>query len=538
MQAEVAILKRLPRRLDTLTYLIPQGLSLRRGDLVLVPFRTLKLHGIVTRVSSGSREKLKCIFSLVISQFVSDAYLQCMESLAFQLVQSLSTILYSSVLLPSNKPNVSTDGSTGAIVRRQISVRKREIDFVKEIAQAALYKKMLTVQITDLAQAAAIIQASSSSKGQRLILVPHHHDGNTLSHALGIPFFDATLKPTPKAQLATRWRTGAERELIATRLGSLLPAKDLVRAVIVRSGSPEHVQYDRNPRYDSREVLALRCGHVVSLEVLPRLNDLSKSEKTFWLPDELMTPVELIDLKQERGKELFLLTSSLLEAIGKALQNGKNVILSYNRKGVSRSQECRDCGWISTADQKEIAICPACKSTRLSHKGIGNQLVQKTLQKIFTGIPVVRSEAGLVLKQPQQPHIIVATQYYVQSVLDPFALESVGLIAELRADLGLLDTRYNALERLARTLWQLRGLAWRAKAPFLVQSFDAPLTRHMLDDCQGFLRDELETRKRFHYPPSANIYRVAGRLERPSRDELIALKQQPDSVIIERNPEV
>lgn len=537
MQAEIAILKRLPRRLDTLTYLIPEALSLRRGDLVLVPFRTKMLHGIVTRVSSGSRDKLKPVLQIVISQFVSDAYLQCMEGLARSLIQSLSTVVYSSVILPLHK-QCPAGHSLWEVKRRQIMVRRHEVTFVGEIVRSATSHPRLNAQVTDLTQAAAIIDGLRQGNGQLLILVPHHHDAYALSSALGIPFFDTTLKPVSRAQLATGWRTGGQRELIATRLGSLLPAKDLQRAVIVHSASAEHVQYDRNPRYDAREVLAVRSAHLLSLEVLPRLNDLVTGEPTFWLPNELKTPVEVIDLKHERGKEFFLLTPTLLSMTREALQAGKNVLFSYNRKGVSRALECRDCGWISNKDEIEHSHCKLCQSPRLTQRGVGNQLVQKALTALFREIPILRSELGVVYHDPHTPHIVLATQHHFESVLDPFAPANIDLVAELRADLGLLDTRYTAMERLAQRLWRLRGIAWRAKAAFVAQSFDAPLMRRVFDEPERFLRDELELRQRFAYPPFRALYRVGGKFVRPSQEEIVALKQQSDSVIIERNPEL
>ncbi|MEK7665473.1 MAG: hypothetical protein AAB337_01180 [Patescibacteria group bacterium] len=539
MIADVAVLKRLPRRLDVLTYDVPNELIVARGDLVIVPFRSLEVYGIIVRASHEHRQALKPIHAVVSRHFVSDEYLSVMERLAEDLVQSFSAVLYSSIVIPK-KTSVfnAVEANTEVLHRRSLKIRSSEIAFIREVVSMARDKVYLAGQVTDFTQVAAIIDGLRNGNGQLLVLVPHHHDGEAFSGVLGMPFFDTTLKPKIRAQLCEGWRTGVIKEMITTRLGALLHAHNLERGIIVRSGSAEHVQYDRNPRYDAREVLASSCKRLLSLDVLPRLADMTKSEKTLFLPNELKAQTEVIDLKYERGKEFFLLTVSLLTKTREALQSGKNVLLFYNRKGISRALECHDCGWISDNGKLTHEHCPNCQSLRLTQRGIGNQLVQKALMRLIPDVPILRSELGVKYEDPHIPHIVLATQYHLESVLDPFDLADIGLVAELRADLGLLDTRYTALERLAQRLWLLRGIAWRAKAKFIVQSFDAQLARRMLDEPERFLRDELELRKRFLYPPFKNIYRVGGKLVRPNETEILVLKEQPDSVIIERNPEL
>src|SRR3989338_6015536 len=500
MIALVALFRRLPRRLDALSYSLPAGMPVARGDLVSVPFRGSILRGVVLRVSEGPEEKLRPVEALVTRAFLSEANLAVLEQTAEEIVQSTSTLLHAA--FPA-KPTPKISHTYPSI-----SVRREEIPYIQQ-AVGMLTSSSSFIQVTDMVQAAAIAHAMVKKEPRTCVLVPHHHD--------------ARLIPS------------------VTRLGSLNIAPDTRQILVLRSGSPEHAQYDRNPRYDAREVgrkmarqLSCPIGYI---DVCARATDLHLCEKVLELPTELRPEPIMVDLKHERGKDFFLLSDTLVVAIQEALQNNKKVILSYNRKGLSRSLECRDCGWIapsgSTAER-----CETCQGVRLASKGIGNQLLERELKKRFTDTPIVRIERGAKAEaRVMGPAILLVTQYYFESVLNPLDASHIGLVADVRADLGLLDAWYTSVEQTLLKLCLLQGLAWRAKASFLLQTFDAPLTRRMMTSPLAFMKEELETRRTFDYPPFHALYRIDGKLQSETAIQLEQLKQLDDRILIERNPE-
>lgn len=501
MIAHVALIRRLPRRLDVLNYAVPVAMNVKRGDLVLVPFRAQQLCGVVIKVEDTSSEKLRPIAQIHTSLFLSEINLAVLEETAIEIVQSLSTLLQAA--FPSKKNSRLTP-----VHYPPISVRREEISYIQE-AVAVATQGAAFVQVTDMVQAAAIAYAIVKAKPHTFVLVPNHHDARFLpSH---------------------------------TRLGALTIPSDTRQILVLHSGASEHAQYDRNPRYDAREValhFARRQGCPIAFfDVSPRVADIFQCDTVLSLADHFRFAPIYVDLKHERGKVLFLLSGTLLESIAEALQKGKKVILSYNRKGLNRSLECRDCGWIaetgSTSEQ-----CATCQSTRLSARGIGNQILERELKKLFPDVAVVRVERGNIGDIPTHgAAILVVTQYYFESVLNPLEGSEIGLVADVRADLGLLDPWYTSTEKILSKLCFLQGLAWRAKAPCLIQAFDLTLIKRMIADPITYMRSELETRRTFDYPPFHALYRVNGKLVNGVKVNLNQLKQLDDSMIIERNPE-
>lgn len=501
MIAHVTLMRRLPRRLDVLNYAVPVGMCVRRGDLVLVPFRAQQLRGVVTRVEDQPPEKLRPISQILTSSFLSEINLAVLEETAIEIVQSLSSLLQAA--FPSKKI------SRPALVHYPpISVKREEIPSIQEAVAVAMQGTAF-VQVTDIVQATAIAYAILKKEPHTFVLVPNHHD--------------ASLLPS------------------RTRLGALTIPSDTRQILVLHSGASEHAQYDRNPRYDAREV-ALHFAKrqscpIAFFDVSPRVADLFQCDTILSLADFFRPAPIYVDLKHERGKIFFLLSSTLLESIAMALHKDKKVILSYNRKGMSRSLECRDCGWIAET-RSTPEHCITCQSTRLTARGIGNQILERELKKQFPHVPVVRVERGHSGEMPAKGGaILLVTQYYFESVLNPLEAAEIGLVADVRGDLGLLDPWYTSTEQTLAKLCFLQGLAWRAKAPCLIQAFDLPIIKRMMVDPIAYMRSEMETRRTFGYPPFHALYRVAGKLINEASIDFAQLKQLDDHILIERNPE-
>lgn len=510
MLIEVAILKRLPRRLDTLTYRLPNNLSARRGDLVTVPFRRGLVRGVIvgptTRSPLTAGQRIRSVNSVLIKNFLPDDVLTSLEETAAELVQSLS-----SVLLAACPPRTrqKTPQPANSNNQSKLSVRRTEIDFLRQAAAAAAHPGLFFIQTTDLVQAIALTEIIRKSEPRILIFVPHHRDAFHL--------------PAQTRQAALN-----------------IPSK-IKKIIVLRSGSSEYVQYDRNPRYDAREIIKKiarqRRLPVIFTDVTPRCADLQDCQKIVELPANLTTRSKIIDLRQSPGRSLYLLTEELIEAISDTLREGKRVILSYNRKGRQRASECRDCGWMAKMEEAPES-CPRCGGARLLARGLGNQIIEKELRRIFPKIGVQRIERGRPFSNSKDgSEIWLVTQYYFESVFQPLVEPAIGLLADLRADLGLQSPWYTATEQTARRLNELQGMAWRLQSPCLLQTWETEMIHQLTEKPITFLRQELKTRRLHHYPPSAPLYRVDGRLLRPSEVNLEKFKLLPDKVIVEKDPE-
>ena len=98
------------------------------------------------------------------------------------------------------------------------------------------------------------------------------------------------------------------------------------------------------------------------------------------------------------------------------------------------------------------------------------------------------------------------------------------------ADLGLSEPYYTATENTLRRLLELRGLAWRNKSDFIVQTWSADLIKQMLDNPHSYLQAEADLRRSFNYPPYGKFWRISYRGKDPG---LAALSEHIKSKIPE-----
>lgn len=524
MIAHVALLRRMPRRIDHLDYLVPEGLSVERGDLVRVPFRSASIRGVVLSSDAGGLSSramaggvgsvLRSVDCVEQKRWISETDLSQFEATAKHLIQSISTLLHEVAGAQSAKSIQATKVQQIQVRRSEIATMQQAVDLVKRSDQCFL-------QAADFVQMAAMVEAIKMAlPGPHRVFVPHHHDLVFIADAVT--------------------RTGA------LKLGAA-PAIDIV----VRSSVAEHASYDRNPRYDTRKLL--RGKKIVFIDVLPRVVDLACFPSLLSAPALRAGAVEVVDLAdQKKAGFADLLSAPLIKAMTQTLQGGKSILLSYNRKGVFGRLICRACGYqprcqkcggLPTVYEKTLAChhcgtdgaiitaCPKCGSSKLFRRGAGNQHTEKRLRALFPKVDIVRIEKNGKLLSPADPCIILATRYYLDAVLHPLSAPPFGLVASLLGDLGLSDPTFDATERTLHHLLEWRGVAYRAQCPFLVQTNDAPLMRSMLADPIAFLQEERRVREQAHFPPYGEIFRFSVRgqadlnsIEQLLRDQLAGLR--------------
>ncbi|MEK9131052.1 MAG: hypothetical protein AAB429_02970 [Patescibacteria group bacterium] len=503
MIAHIALLRRLPRKIDYLDYLIPEGMLVKRGDLVVIPFRTASVRGVVLFVSEGGETTpLRPITSIESSHWISDVQLSCLEQTATDLVQSVSTMLHALDVRAALRGRLET------AIFRPHTIRRSEVTYIQSAVDFIRQHDRCFIECLDFVQAAAIVEAIKKNiPGPHRVFVPTHHDAQ---------FIDGSM----------------------TRVGILKLGGGHQTDIVVRSGAAEHASYDRNPRYDVRKMLKQK---IVFIDLCPRVADLVQFPSVLTISSDLRARPFIINMAdQKKAGFSSLLTNPLLEAISEALQSQKSVLIYYNRKGVGTGVICRacayqprcqSCGSVPTVYDEQLVChhcgtssamlthCPKCLSNKLTSRGVGNQQVEKKLRQLFPGVDVARVEKGSKFvianeaKQSlgQKPTIILATRYYLDAIFDPFDPPTFGLVADLCGDLGLSEPTYTATEQTLIRLMELRGVASRAKCQFIVQTWDAPMMSKMLNDHVGFLEEEKKTRQVASLPPFGTIYRLSTR---------------------------
>ncbi len=527
MIAEVYPILKLPRKCSFFDYDLRFDFPVNIGDLVRVPFKGREVLGIVRFVKDvSSAKKLIKVNSVAKSSYITATDLVRYEHLAELLVQSVSSVLHSVF------PTVFADGPAPLIQATKSShIGAQDIPVLERcLSEITLNRSLAIAGSPDLGLALAHV-LRRKRPGQMLILLPRERDAELLARYVRLGDSTSLLhghtSPKDRARIVEAWRTGELETLIGTRNASLLPVKGLSTVLVLEAGNDEHINERRNPRFDAREAAKLLAkqhgGHFIAFDSLPRLEELV-STSMINVSDKVVDET-IINLGS--GDELSaepLLSDSILTGIETALHSQKRVLLFLNRKGVAKRLQCGKCGHVPLCGtcghvptvrhddlvcancQTEMWIpaqCPLCRKPKLALRGIGGAKLATTLQKLFPQQTIGRIEKD-TLENPNAD-IVVATEYFFSSYLEPFAPKHFGLVADLAADIALHASDFRGAEETARKLHRLLNFAQRQGAQVLIQTWLPEVLRPMLN-LKNFTEAELEIRKRYQLPPFAQRF--------------------------------
>ncbi|MBU4315554.1 hypothetical protein KJ673_04105, partial [Patescibacteria group bacterium] len=464
------------------------------------------------------------VISITKKNCLEEADIKRLELIARNLVQSPSSILLTA--LNGLQSNITTasfykNNLTGSIDKQTVEKIKQVISKLSD--QDISFETSLEGAIT------AVRMICANRGNQVLILVPRQRDTEIFSSFLSTKhaLLHGHTKTAQRKWILNSWKNGSLKILIGTKQASLLPANKIDKIVIFDPDSIDHCNYSRNPRFDARLCAKLLAKqHNAKILFIGPLSCVGQSEIRS-ISDQSIKP-SLIDLKDadEKTQTLFI-SHSLQNAIQDSLQNSKSVLLSYNAKGVAKRIQCKSCAHIPLCGtcgaqpyvrindlvcpicQTEMwipQVCPACGKKTLSSRGIGNKRIAHDLAKLFP-----QAKIGIIDKEHQkniEADIILATEYYFQSVYWPFPTKRFGLVAEIMAD-KTFGNDYASATTTAQRLHRLIKLASAHKAQCLIQTWSKELIKPMLDG-QKFIGSERLVRSKYQLPPFVDEFEIAG----------------------------
>ena len=172
MIAQIYPLKRMPRSVKVFDYEVPENLSpLLRGQLVTIPFRQSVLYGIVARVQEKPKRGilLKSIISIEPHYALSDAELIFFESMAYELVQSVSSFLYA--CLPKIPKHIRTTKKTVQEIKT-LTIPKSESESLFTLAKQLSDRHRAFCYQSDLKRIAAMITFYLRENRSKCIISP------------------------------------------------------------------------------------------------------------------------------------------------------------------------------------------------------------------------------------------------------------------------------------------------------------------------------------------------------------------------------
>jgi primosomal protein N' (replication factor Y) len=399
-----------------------------------------------------------------------------------------------------------------------------------------------------------VIAEGIARGGQALVLVPEIAltpqlvDRFRRRFSAGIAVLHSALTGTERR---TAWRAaygGQARIVIGTRSAVFTALPRLALIVVDEEHDASYKQHE-GFRYSARDLAVWRAQRaqvpIVLGSATPSLETLENAAQGRYAkhllpqrPGAAQAPrMALVDLRRNAGEQG--LSQPAIQAIGRHLRAGGQVIVFLNRRGYAPSLFCNACGWVAPCAHCDArmtlhrraaqlrchhcgahapvpSICGSCGQP-LNPVGQGTERVEETLARLFPDAPLARldrdtatgrgaMEAVLDRVHRGEARILVGTQMLTKGHHFP----DVSLVVILDADQGLFASDFRATERLAQTITQVAGRAGRAARPgeVLIQT-EFPehplLTRLITEGYEGFAASALTERREAAWPPYSRL---------------------------------
>jgi len=550
-------------RLDALTYLVPETLTLRVGAAVSVELRNKSVPGIVVALNPDSTvSKPKPILDLVELEYCPTRLLDLLGWVSRYYVASWGETL--SLALPAKtigyrprKPWVLPPVTvpTGAPPELTLD-QMRAVHAILAPLREARFKPFLLFGITGSGKTEIYLRAAAEALHlgkSAVILVPEIALTPLLISRFEERFPGQLLALHSGLRTAERkksWqalRDGKIRLVVGARSAVFAPVRDLGLIVVDEEHDASYKEHERQPHYNARDVAVMRAKQEQAVVVLASAtpsvesfyNARRKAYELLELPkriaDRALPKAAIINL---RGRAYLnrAFSPSLVKAIRDRLGTDQQVILFVGRRGFSGNLTCADCGHVSKCRhclmplvyhrddrtlrchfcrRKEPApdTCPECRGTNLDARGVGTQQVVAELNRLVPGARVLRLDSDAIDDPDTYRRVLDdfgkgEAKFLVgtQMVTKGFDFPRVTLCAVVSADSALNLPDFRSAERTFQVLTQVAGRAGRGALPGQALFQTRHPDHYALNFAaqQNYLRfyeREIKLRQSLGYPP-------------------------------------
>jgi primosomal protein N' (replication factor Y) len=597
---QVVVDKPLTQGFDYLWDLQKMGVEPRIGQVVEVPFGRSSLIGVVIKVSAHSDfdiEKLKTVQALAPLPPLDAAALRLMNFASQYYIHGLGETIIPTIpqmwkkpvdwekipkkLLAAQEKSKKKNQealSEGYISPAQLNEeQKRALDALSNYCNEKQFKAILLQGQTGSGKTAVFLNWVSAileeDGAQVLILVPEINLTPQLERRVRAYFPDKKMavlhSAIPEKQRGIAWyeaMTGKAQIILGTRLAALTPMPNLRAIVIDEEHDPSYKQQD-GIRYSARD-LAIWRAHDVKAPIL--LASATPSLET-WIAAKAgryeyirldqrsqgasLPKVHLINTRDPQNQfspgdvgrpvNKSPITKTLVNAIGKNLEQKTQALILINRRGYAPVLSCSACSWLSKCQQcssymvmhKAGALgrkpvlschhcglakaipehCPDCGNADLKVLGQGTQKIEDSIEEMWPKARVLRVDTDSSRKSRgaeelfQEIHagnvdLVVGTQMIAKG----HDYQNIGLVAVLDAASRLFSQDFRAAERLFAQLVQVAGRAGRSGVEgqaggdiyIETQYPEAAVFQYLLrHDVDGFLSYTANERDEAKLPP-------------------------------------
>jgi len=377
--------------LDPLDYLIPDGMDLENGDLVIVPIRNSKTIGMVLQLNDSSEfslDKLKRIehkFNLKINEIDQTFLKWVAEYYLFSLGHVFRMVIpnYIADLLLKNKLQSKCSSLKTQIEYTEPNYNPEQSEAIKQIKQYINegQKNIILEGVTGsgktevyLASANYIFQNDPTA--QILILLPEISLTNQTVNRIISRFkidpviWHSSITNKQKRENFIGIINGDAQIIIGARSALFLPYKNLQMIIVDEEHDHSYKQED-GVTYQARDMAIMRAklgsfpiilaSASPSLEsihniALGKLNLVTLSGR---YNNNALPKIHLIDMKKLKRQNYFI-APQLIDELKINLDRNQQSLLFLNRKGYSPAMICTDCG--------HRICCKSCSTSMIYHK--------------------------------------------------------------------------------------------------------------------------------------------------------------------------
>ncbi len=355
-----------------------------------------------------------------------------------------------------------------------------------------------------------------------------------------------------EAERARSWlraRAGEVDVVVGTRSAIFMPLARPGLIIVDEEHDTSYKQQD-GLRYSARDLAVLRAREeavpVVLGSATPSLESLHNAASGRYRHVRLTTristtPAPRLTLLDVRNLPLnHGLSEPLLQATGRHLESGGQVLLFINRRGFAPVLLCHQCGWIAPCPDCNARLtlhrrrgrllchhcgyvepvpteCPGCGQSPLTPVGQGTERIEEALRRRFPGERVERIDsdrahsASALTRLFEEVRsgavrILVGTQILAKGH-DFAGLTLAGLVD---VDQALYGSDFRAMERMGQLVTQVAGRVGRADRPgeVILQTHASqhPQLRRLVNDGYAALAQNLLAERRAHgLPPFAHL---------------------------------
>lgn len=510
MIAQIVPLRRFPSDHQWFDYAIPDGLELKLGQLVEVPFLRTRVRGIVWGLSPTSQvRRLKPIDRLIRPEVVMSVWQrQVCDAMAQQSCVSLGHVLDSIIPAYPNRPTTE---------KKIMSTQPAsEVNPIRAPTGLTWWYRQRSTAIRWLA---GWLQESDSRS--RIVLVPTREDGEQLLDALGAEaktvFVHSLLNKTAYTKIYEAVRLGQLTRIIGTARAVTLPYAQAPQILIDQEEHSAHKQTEQQPRTDIRRVL-----EEISVDV--RITSPAPSVRWWHHHHPLAPPPatggrRLANLQQV--KRAAWLTTEFEAWIDQAIAKHGQLLVIAPQRGYASGVSCRDCFYtvacqscqqrlrlfrqtsqrvvcqLCGREQSLPATCPRCHGTRWTIHGWGVEHIAEGIRQLWPAVTVTIGQSN------PSDHGLHVDTYRGYRLARQFK-NLLGLVV-VSGD-GLLNyPDFSVAERSWQYLARLQAAV--ATTPLLIQTFSPDIDfwqRWRHGDDQTWYTEELKARQEHHLPPWAD----------------------------------